>query len=359
MAWSMIGALNLSSPPTSKASRKSTSLQGSASGASPPALSDGMTADLFGQPLAPARRSAQPGKSKPAQAAVGLNLFRMFDELAISYAAYAETNGLPINVTSGPKFGGSFETSARHALWENRLRAQTDALGSTLYELRWKSWPMTLGASIPALRASARRTSGSEFIGWPTPTAMDTGNTGDGWIERRKRVKQNLGNGNGFGLILPMTAQLAAWSTPSTRDWKDSPGMSTTGINPDGSERSRLDQLPRQVNLAGWSETVPLSGWPTPTVSNDRQARPTGTKRGDGSKNQERLQDFAAITGPARLTASGEMLIGSTAETRSGGQLNPAHSLWLMLGPFATVWARCVERVTLSTSRKRRVSSKP
>ena len=41
--------------------------------------------------------------------------------------------------------------------------------------------------------------------------------------------------------------KLAGWATASGRDWKDTPGMAQTGTNPDGSERERLDQLPRQV----------------------------------------------------------------------------------------------------------------
>jgi len=38
-----------------------------------------------------------------------------------------------------------------------------------------------------------------------------------------------------------------SWPTASARDWKDSAGMAQTGINPDGSERTRIDQLARAV----------------------------------------------------------------------------------------------------------------
>jgi hypothetical protein len=48
-------------------------------------------------------------------------------------------------------------------------------------------------------------------------------------------------------LCLSAASQLAGWVTPSSRDWKDSPGMSLTATNADGSERTRLDQLPRQT----------------------------------------------------------------------------------------------------------------
>jgi hypothetical protein len=65
----------------------------------------------------------------------------------------------------------------------------------------------------------------------------------------------------------------------------------------------------------------------------------------------------AKLCGPVRLTASGEMLTGSDAGMESGGQLAPAHSLWLQLGPYATAWECCGARVTLSTSRKPKRSS--
>ena len=45
----------------------------------------------------------------------------------------------------------------------------------------------------------------------------------------------------------------SGWPTPSSRGWKDTPGMATTGTNPDGSERTRLDQLARVANLVGGS----------------------------------------------------------------------------------------------------------
>ena len=79
----------------------------------------------------------------------------------------------------------------------SRLQARLDSRGSTLYMLTWKRRTTPLLRSIYALRASPRRTS-------------DNGCTG--------------------------------WVTPTTRDWKDTPGMATRA-----GARSRLDQLPRQA----------------------------------------------------------------------------------------------------------------
>ena len=69
------------------------------------------------------------------------------------------------------------------------------------------------------------------------------------------------------------------------------------------------------------------------------------------------LHHAAHLVGPARLTASGELQIGSTAETTNGGQLNPKFSLWLQ--GFPPEWESCAPPVTRSASRKRKPSSAP
>jgi hypothetical protein len=51
------------------------------------------------------------------------------------------------------------------------------------------------------------------------------------------------------------SCSLAGWVSPSSRDWKDSIGMATTGTNPDGSTRNRTDQLPRQAALVIGTDT--------------------------------------------------------------------------------------------------------
>jgi hypothetical protein len=58
-----------------------------------------------------------------------------------------------------------------------------------------------------------------------------------------------------------------------------------------------------------------------------------------------------ALNGPARLTASGEMLTGSDAGMESGGQLNPRFSAWLM--GYPVTWCEAALSCQLPTrSRK-------
>jgi hypothetical protein len=115
---------------------------------------------------------------------------------------------------------------------------------------------------------------------------------------------------------LNSAAVLTGWATPTTRDHKDTTGMATTGINPDGSTRNRLDQLGRQVGL--------LSGWATPTC--------TDASRGIAPPREH-------DTGiPLNQQVSGLTPDGSNAgmESTVEFQLNPHFSLWLM--GFPTSW---------------------
>ena len=213
---------------------------------------------------------------------------------------------------------------------------------------------------------------------WPTPQTHDDklrGNTEANnhsfphdlsnaamlasWATPKVEDSECAGAHRGVADTLTAQSSLAAWASPSARDWKDTAGMETTGTNPDGSERSRLDQLPRQANLAGWHTPtanpatytggnapgflnlpgeVKLASWPTLNCPNGGRVQPdevTMSQRNpDGTKAQAALENVAQLSGPVRLTVGGQVLTGSDAvmenSARCQGQLNPAHSAWLM-----------------------------
>lgn len=214
-------------------------------------------------------------------------------------ARQAKALGLLTSGTYGQRSSTSSSSAALALSLASRLQAQTDLLGSTLYRLTWKARVTPLGRSIPALRATARPTFGSD-------------------------------------------CGLSGWITPAARDWKDTPGMTAQR---DG--KDRLDQLPRQAFLAGW--TTPTA---TDAARGTQEARPWDTGKPLGQ-----IVALTRTAEPARLTATGEMLTGCAAGMKNGGQLNPAHPRWLMALP--PEWCDCAPTATRSARPSRKPSSKP
>ena len=89
-------------------------------------------------------------------------------------ARQAKVAGLLTSGTYGLRSTISFASADLQSSLASRLQAKTALLGSTLYRLTWKERTTPSGLSIPALRASAHRTSDRGFIGWATPNVMDS-----------------------------------------------------------------------------------------------------------------------------------------------------------------------------------------
>lgn len=235
----------------------------------------------------------------------------------------------------------------------------------------------------PAGNTDSSRQTVALLSGWPTPDAGAFGTNDANWEARRAECKERHGN-NGFGLTVGMAATLSGWTTTTTRDHKDTPGMTAQR---DGKDRA--DQLPRQAYLSGWSTptaveprrspetiaklakkrleehgqtTVPLyrneqavlSGWPTPMAKIAGPDFATANRPNTGSPL---LPAVAAMAnGPMRLTADGTLKTGCSAGMTGGGQLNPAHSRWLMMLPPA--WENYAPLATRSTRKRRPGSAK-
>ena len=255
----------------------------------------------------------------PSASLAGPMIARSGPDLArVSLSArQAKAKGLMTSGIYGPHSSTSSRSAALSASLASRLQARTALAGSTLYRLTWKAWATPAGRPLFLLRASALRTSGNGFTGWPTPLAADS--RGRAGAAERKNSE------------LPNAVCLAGWNTPRATD----------GSN--GGPNQAGGALPADAWQAGWPTTTVMDALRHPSI--------------DYTTSNITLNHAALLTGPARFTVSGEMLTGSDAGMESGGQLNPAHSRWLMGLP--PVWDDCAVTAMASLPRKHKRSLKP
>ena len=235
----------------------------------------------------------------------------------------------------------------------SRLRARLAGHGLTVFTTTWKRADTPSGRLICRLAASERFIAGTDCGSWPTPKAEDSESTG----AHRGRPD-----------TLTSASRLSAWATPAQRDYK---GTNLKSYADRGGGR-KGEQLPNQVRQ--------MVAWPTPnTPSGGRSVSPdkmdaTG-RTADGRKHTASLEHavkFAAWPTPmagspatetyneagdtmssrkTRLLVSGMPSNGSPAPTESLGQLNPAHSRWLM--GYPPEWDACAV-TAMPSSRKSR-----
>ena len=175
------------------------------------------------------------------------------------------------------------------------------------------------------------------LAGWASPTCPAPHDSENSAGKARPR--------QGYGQDLAIQAEMAGWVSLTSTDSRR------------GGEPSR----PQDTGLPLTQQVVDLASWPTPDAHPDMPN--SSTNRGKdygGDRPRQTVQglgNVAMLSGPVRLTASGEMLTGSDAAMENSGQLNPAHSRWLMGVP--PDWDGFACTAMLSVSLRPRRSSKP
>jgi len=261
-------------------------------GATPCVLPDGPTIDLFGRVVAPASPSAPQALKKA-----------------------------PLMIDTSGLFGSISSASAALELsLVSRLKQRLTTDGSILFNLIWKVKATPAGRQVYRLRASARRTLDKDCGSWPTPNTPSGG-------PNFKSTPTHTG-----GMDLEGAVTLTSWPTTSTRDYKG------------GYRGGRMRH--NKISTDTLDVAAQLMSLPTP-ATRDHHAQ--------GAAHNAKAQSSSLATvweKKAPPIISGLTAIGSPAATENHGQLNPAHSRWLMGLP--PEWDACAPTATPSSRKSRK-----
>ena len=228
----------------------------------------------------------------------------------------------------------------------NAISLPVSASGPTLFD--WLDGPMTAPSGLEAAPASLSASPATTSALTTSDTSGPSGSTLFNSADLQRSLESKLKERCGMGGLTLFAQTWRAKATPlgrqywahtasvpriSVRDCGSWPTPRREDSESTGGHRGRADTLHSATQLAAWA---------TPQ-SRDHK----GSRTGEAlyTHNSRPLNEQAAMLVPA----SGMPPIGSTAETAKLGQLNPAHSRWLMGLPAE--WDACAPTATRSVRR--------
>lgn len=187
----MTEASSTSPQPTSGGSPACTCSQASGAGTLPLPSQVGLASDLFGPEAVLASLSPSRGNGRARR----------------------------MRATSGRRCDDCSSSADLTRALASRLRTATEALGSTMYRLTWSERASASGRLRYRLRASALRTSECAPTGWPTPVAQEDNKS----IEAHLAMKQRIGERDGTHSKRTEITSLqvmakSAWPTPNAME---------------------------------------------------------------------------------------------------------------------------------------------
>jgi hypothetical protein len=169
-----------------------------------------------------------------------------------------------------------------------KFKEKTAHLGSGLYVLTWKTQVTPAGHLIPALVASAPRTSDSGCTGWPTPTK---GNADGSQMAKDASPTGKRPDGSKATVSLPQVASFAGWPTPmagspATENYNEAGDscnsrktrLLVSGETPTGSSAPTEKRGQLNPGLSRWMQGLPPS-WDMCALEIDRFSRRSSKAR--------------------------------------------------------------------------------